>query len=332
MVTMRYTYLGPSGTFTESALLSVPGASDAERIPATSVPDALARLNAGEADAAMVPIENSVEGGVSATLDAIAASEGVRIIREVLVPIRFVLVAAKPISIEVVKTISPHSHAWAQVRGWAQENVPTAAALPSGAVKACSSMPTFTITSVEDGQGELKVQGNMATSCAEGDFLAGASNQVLVYSSTSPTGGVDVDHLVASGTFDLSSDPLIIPNGGRAVTLRFGEQHYFRTAKDLDLKGLSVRPSFDRGSPSSATAKSSTNSPMTIASSTSSNANQEAQDEQAAGEAIQWQVKHDYPLVKERLLHQWTPQLSSKQVGLVADVDVKQVRELLCMR
>ena len=55
---------------------------------------------------------------------------------------------------------------------------------------------------------------------------------------------------------------------------------------------------------------------MTIASSTSSNSNQEAQDEQAAGEAIQWQVKHDYPIVKERLLHQWTPQVSSKQVGL----------------
>ena len=195
----------------------------------------------------------------------------------------------------------------------------TAAALPSGAVKACSSMPTFTITSVEDGQGELKVHGNMATSCAEGDFLAGSSSQVLVYSSTSPTGGADVDHLVASGTFDLSSDPLIIPNGGRAVTLRFGEQHYFRTAKDLDLKGLSVRPSFDRGSPSSATAKSSTNSPMTIASSTSSNSNQEAQDEQAAGDAIQWQIKHDYPIVMNSLRGKWTPQLSSKQVGLVAD-------------
>ena len=205
----------------------------------------------------------------------------------------------------------------------------TAAALPSGAVKACSSMPTFTITSVEDGQGELKVQGNMATSCAEGDFLAGASNQVLVYSSTSPTGGEDVDHLVASGTFDLSGDPLIIPNGGRAVTLRFGEQHYFRTAKDLDLKGLTVRPSFDRGSSSTATAKSSTNSAMTIASSASSNANQEAQDEQAAGEAIQWQVKHDYPLVKERLLHQWTPQLSSKQVGLVADGQTWTNRSIL---
>ena len=205
----------------------------------------------------------------------------------------------------------------------------TAAALPSGAVKACSSMPTFTITSVEDGQGELKVHGNMATSCAEGDFLAGSSSQVLVYSSTSPTGGADVDHLVASGTFDLSSDPLIIPNGGRAVTLRFGEQHYFRTAKDLDLKGLTVRPSFDRGSSSTATAKSSTNSAMTIASSASSNANQEAQDEQAAGDAIQWQVKHDYPVVMNSMRGKWTPQLSTKQVGVLADGQTWTNRSIL---
>ena len=205
----------------------------------------------------------------------------------------------------------------------------TAAALPSGAVKACSSMPTFTITSVEDGHGELKVRGNVATACTEGDFLAGSSNQVLVYSSTSPTGGTDADHLVASGTFDLSSDPLIIPNGGRTVTLRFGEQHYFRTAKDLDLKRLSVRPSFDRGSPSSATSKSSTNSPMTIASSASSNANQEAQDEQAAGDAIQWQVKHDYPVVMNSMRGKWTPQLSTKQVGVLADGQTWTNRSIL---
>ena len=205
----------------------------------------------------------------------------------------------------------------------------TAASLPSGAVKACSSMPTFTITSVEDGQGELKVQGTMATSCAEGDFLAGSSNQVLVYSSTSPTGGADVDSLVASGTFDLSSEPLIIPNGGRTVTLRFGEQHYFRTAKDLELKGLSVKPSFDRGSSSSVTSKNSTNSPMTVASSTSSNANQEAQDEQAAGDAIGWQVKHDYPIVMNSMRGKWTPQLSSKQVGLVAEGQTWTNRSIL---
>ena len=205
----------------------------------------------------------------------------------------------------------------------------TAAALPSGAVKACSSMPTFTITSVEDGQGELKVQGTMTTSCAEGDFLAGSSSQILVYSSTGPTGGADVDSLVASGTFDLSSEPLIIPNGGRTVTLRFGEQHYFRTAEDLDLKGLTVRPSFDRGSSSTATAKSSTNSAMTIASSSSSNANQEAQDEQAARDAIRWQVKHDYPVVMNSMRGKWTPQLSSKQVGLVAEGQTWTNRSIL---
>jgi len=135
---MRYTYLGPSGTFTESALLSVPGVVGAERIPATSVPNALERLRSGDVDAAMVPIENSVEGGVSATLDAIAVSEGMRIIREVLVPIRFVLVAARPLAIDEIKTVSTHSHAWAQVRGWAQENVPTAAYLPGSSTAAAA--------------------------------------------------------------------------------------------------------------------------------------------------------------------------------------------------
>ena len=195
----------------------------------------------------------------------------------------------------------------------------TASALPSGAVQACSSMPTLRITSVEDGQGELKVQANVTTPCADGDFLAGSANQVLLYSSTSPTGGADVEHLVASATFDLSSEPLIIPNGGRSLTLRFGEQHYFRTAKDLDLKSLKINPTFDRGSRPSVTSGSSANSPMTIASSTSSNVNQEQQDEQAAGEALRWQASHDRSLVMSKYLGKWTPQLSSKKDGLFAD-------------
>lgn len=121
---MRYTYLGPSGTFTEAALLTVPGALDAARVPATSVPDALERLRNGEADAAMVPIENSVEGGVTATLDAIAAGGAdLRIIREVLVPITFVLVARPGVSLEDIRTVSTHTHAWAQVRAWVAANL-----------------------------------------------------------------------------------------------------------------------------------------------------------------------------------------------------------------
>ena len=75
---MSYAYLGPAGTFTESALLQVPGAADAQRIPASSVNVALSMVREGSVEAAMVPIENSVEGGVSATLDAIAQGEACR--------------------------------------------------------------------------------------------------------------------------------------------------------------------------------------------------------------------------------------------------------------
>jgi prephenate dehydratase len=76
-----YTFLGPEGTFTEAALLQVPDAAEAVRIPSSNVNAALDRVRDGSADAAMVPIENSVEGGVTATLDAIATGQELRIIR-----------------------------------------------------------------------------------------------------------------------------------------------------------------------------------------------------------------------------------------------------------
>lgn len=136
---MRYTYLGPSGTFTEAALLTVPGAPDAARVPATSVPDALERLRNGDADAAMVPIENSVEGGVTATLDAIAAGGAdLRIIREVLVPITFVLVARPGVSLEDIRTVSTHTHAWAQVRAWTAANLPGVDYVPGSSTAAAA--------------------------------------------------------------------------------------------------------------------------------------------------------------------------------------------------
>lgn len=136
---MRYTYLGPSGTFTEAALLTVPGALDAARVPATSVPDALERLRNGKADAAMVPIENSVEGGVTATLDAIAAGGAdLRIIREVLVPITFVLVARPGVSLEDIRTVSTHTHAWAQVRAWTAANLPGVDYVPGSSTAAAA--------------------------------------------------------------------------------------------------------------------------------------------------------------------------------------------------
>lgn len=133
-----YAYLGPEGTFTEAALHQVPGAAQARCIPASTVNAALDLVRSGGVDAAMVPIENSVEGGVSATLDAIAGGEPLRIIREVLVPISFVLVARPGRELEDIRRVSTHGHAWAQCRTWIDRNIVDAEYLPSSSTAAAA--------------------------------------------------------------------------------------------------------------------------------------------------------------------------------------------------
>lgn len=133
-----YTFLGPEGTFTEAALMQVPGAAEALRVPCTNVNTALDKVRSGEADAAMVPIENSVEGGVTATLDAIASGPELRIIREALVPITFVLVARPGVEISHIKRISTHGHAWAQCRLWVDGHLPQADYVPGSSTAAAA--------------------------------------------------------------------------------------------------------------------------------------------------------------------------------------------------
>ncbi|WP_336714581.1 prephenate dehydratase [Arthrobacter sp. USHLN218] len=133
-----YTYLGPEGTFTEAALLQVAGAEDAERLPAGSVDSALELVRTGRATAAMVPIENSVEGGVSATLDAIATGGQLMILGEQLVPIRFVIGARPGLGLSDIRRVSTHSHAWAQCRQWSSINIPDAEYVPASSTAAAA--------------------------------------------------------------------------------------------------------------------------------------------------------------------------------------------------
>lgn len=128
---MRYGYLGPIGTFTHAALRSWRPANAAEHQPFSSVDAALVALRAGDIDAAMVPIENSVEGGVSATIDALNTAEPLTIVGEVLVPITFVLTAREGTALADVRTVGTHPHAWAQVRGWMAANLPDATYVPA---------------------------------------------------------------------------------------------------------------------------------------------------------------------------------------------------------
>ena len=127
----RFGYLGPRGTFTQMALDAWDAAEGRDHLPFGSVDAALSALRAGDIDAAMVPIENSVEGGVSATLDSLATGEPLVVIGEVLVPITFVLCARPGTPLAGVRTVGTHSHEWAQVRGWMGQHLPEAEYVPN---------------------------------------------------------------------------------------------------------------------------------------------------------------------------------------------------------
>ncbi|MFE0421294.1 prephenate dehydratase [Streptomyces sp. NPDC058953] len=126
MSATRYTYLGPEGTFTEAALRTLPEAATRELVPMVSVPAALDAVRNGDAAAAFVPIENSVEGGVTATLDELASGEPLMIYREVLLPIAFALLVRPGTKLSEIKTVTGHPVAQPQVRKWLRAHLPDA--------------------------------------------------------------------------------------------------------------------------------------------------------------------------------------------------------------
>ncbi|WP_058234684.1 prephenate dehydratase [Devriesea agamarum] len=150
---MRYGYLGPATTFTHQALLEAlargvgaqlsatgttvsgidnvsagdVGTNDVDAddtVPYPNVPAAMLDLLEGRLDAVMAPLENSVEGGVSGTLDALAQTGGIGIIAEQIVPITFVLATREPISTSEITEVASHSHAQAQCQGWVRSHLP----------------------------------------------------------------------------------------------------------------------------------------------------------------------------------------------------------------
>ena len=125
-ITPRYAYLGPEGTFCQAALLSMPLATGAELVPATTVADALDQVRRGEVDGALVPFENSIEGSVPRTLDELSSGSPLRIECEVLLHVSFALMARAGTQLADVRTVTTMPHAESQVRGWLRSQVPAA--------------------------------------------------------------------------------------------------------------------------------------------------------------------------------------------------------------
>lgn len=141
-----YSYLGPAGTFTEAALAQVPQAAGATWRPVNNVGEALDDVVSGQSTAAMIAIENSIEGGVTATQDALANIPGLRIIGEYLVPVRFDLVARRGTALADVNVVNAHPVAYAQCRAWLEKTIPHHGHIPSTSNVAAAADLLFSTT------------------------------------------------------------------------------------------------------------------------------------------------------------------------------------------
>ena len=132
-------YLGPRGSFAEAAVLAWPGSTDAELLPSTSVPAALEAVRGDAVDHALVPIENSVEGSVSATLDELGSGQRLVIVDEVVLPVQFSLLVRPGTTLDQVSRVATHPHAQAQVRRWLAEHLPEASVIPAMSTAAAAA-------------------------------------------------------------------------------------------------------------------------------------------------------------------------------------------------
>jgi prephenate dehydratase len=126
MGAMRYAYLGPEGTYTEAALRSLTTGDLVEPVACPTIQAALAAVRDGSAERAVVPMESSVEGIVTATVDGLAAAGDLLIRRELQLPITFALLTASATELAEIKTVGGHQQALAQCRNWLAVNLPHA--------------------------------------------------------------------------------------------------------------------------------------------------------------------------------------------------------------
>lgn len=102
-----------------------------EGLPVSSPAEALSAVRTGAADYACVAIENSVDGPVTATFDALADGSRVQIYREVDLPVSFSILVRPGTTAENLRTFSTHPVAYQQVRGWLKQNLPDVEYVPA---------------------------------------------------------------------------------------------------------------------------------------------------------------------------------------------------------
>lgn len=125
----RVAYLGPTGTFTEAAaLLYNP---DAELLAFPSISAVASAVDSGITDEGIVPIENSLEGSVTDTLDLLIHESNLSICHEMVIPIEHCILVKPGGSMDNVAYIYSHPQALGQCRRFIEKYFPGAQAVAS---------------------------------------------------------------------------------------------------------------------------------------------------------------------------------------------------------
>jgi prephenate dehydratase len=122
---MRIAYLGPAGTFTEDALREAAPGEGFEPLRTATIHEAIVAVEQGDADRALVPFENSIEGSVRDTLDTLAFdAEGVTIVGEYDYPVQAHLIGREPVELGAIEAVLSHPQPLAQCARFLREELP----------------------------------------------------------------------------------------------------------------------------------------------------------------------------------------------------------------
>ena len=116
-------YLGPEGTFTQQALLAQPDLATKTHLPFRTVPDVLEAVENGVVEFGFVPIENSIEGTVNYTQDALVFDHDLLIQREAVLDIELCLLAKAGVTLEQIQQVYSMPVATAQCHGFLRETL-----------------------------------------------------------------------------------------------------------------------------------------------------------------------------------------------------------------
>jgi len=226
-------YLGPAGTFTETAARLVTG-GDADLVACADIQDVLRRVEAGEVERGVVPIENTLEGSVHATLDALAFETDLLIEAELELPVTLVLAGNTDVGFDDVKVVYSHPVALAACRRWLSSNLGAAER-----VQTASTARAAQQVAAGDDPGEVAIVNPLAAERYGLQVLA----RGIADSSANSTRFVVIGRTLSAPTgWDKTSTVVFIDENRPGALLQLLE---IFAERDLNLTKIESRPTKD---------------------------------------------------------------------------------------